>query len=75
MYTRKCLSPECSGIIGKSRDYNDYCCLCLSSKGIHIGHLNVQGICGEILSKFSELKILLTTPENNDLHIFWIKWD
>ena len=28
MYTGKCLSPERSGIIGKSRDYNDYCCLC-----------------------------------------------
>ena len=42
----------------------------LSSKGINIGHLNVQGICGENLSKFSELKILLTAPENNDLHIF-----
>ena len=29
MYTGKCLSPERSGIIGKSRDYNDYCCLWL----------------------------------------------
>ena len=29
MYTDKCLSPERSGIIGKSRDYNDYYCLCL----------------------------------------------
>ena len=27
MYSGKCLSPERSGIIGKSRDYNDYCCL------------------------------------------------
>ena len=27
MYTGKYLSPERSGIIGKSRDYNDYCCL------------------------------------------------
>ena len=26
----------------------------LSSKGINIGHLNVQGICGDRLSKFSE---------------------
>ena len=41
----------------------------LSGKGINIGHLNVQGICGENLSKFSELKILLTAPENNGLHI------
>ena len=29
MYTGKCLSTERSGIIGKSRDYNDYSCLCL----------------------------------------------
>ena len=27
MYTGKCLSPERSGIIGKSRDFYDYCCL------------------------------------------------
>ena len=27
MYTGKYLSLERSGIIGKSRDYNDYCCL------------------------------------------------
>ena len=29
MYTGKYLSLERSGIIGKSRDYNDYCCLWL----------------------------------------------
>ena len=33
MYTGRCLSPERSGIIGKSRDYNAYCCLC---KNYHI---------------------------------------
>ena len=42
----------------------------LSSKGINIGHLNIQGICGEKLGTFSELKVLLTLPENNNLHIF-----
>ena len=42
----------------------------LSSRGINIGHLNIQGICGEKLSKFSELKVLLTLPENDNLHIF-----
>ena len=41
----------------------------LSSRGINIGHLNIQGICGEKLGKFSELKVLLTLPENNNLHI------
>ena len=28
MYIGKYLSPERSDIIGKSRDYSDYCCLC-----------------------------------------------
>ena len=41
----------------------------LSSRGLNIGHLNIQGICGENLNKFSELKVLLTLPENNNLHI------
>ena len=40
----------------------------MSSRGLNIGHLNIQGICGE-LNKFSELKVLLTLPENNNLHI------
>ena len=41
----------------------------LNSRGMNIGHLNNQGICGEKLGKFSELKVLLTLPENNNLHI------
>ena len=41
----------------------------LSSRGINIGHLNIQGICGGKLGKFSELKVLLTLPENNNMHI------
>ena len=42
----------------------------LANKGINIGHLNIQGICGDKLSKFSELKVLLTSPANSNLHIF-----
>ena len=41
----------------------------LSSRGLNIGHLNIQGICGENLNKFSEPKVLLTLLENNNLHI------
>ena len=41
----------------------------LSSRGINIDHLNIRGICGRKLGKFSELKVLLTLPENNNLHI------
>ena len=62
------LSVEPSVTIDYDKEHSNT--LNLSSKGINIGHLNVQGICGENLSKFSKLKILLTAPENNDLHIF-----
>ena len=49
-------SVESSVTIGYDKEHSNT--LNLSSKGINIGHLNVQGICGENLSKFSELKIL-----------------
>ena len=42
----------------------------LRNKGINIGHLNIQGICGEKLVKFSELQTLLTAPENDNVHVF-----
>ena len=42
----------------------------LNSKGINIGHLNVQGIFGDKMSKFSEITSLLTAPVNSGLHIF-----
>ena len=41
----------------------------LSTRGLNIGHLNIQDIRGENLNKFSDLKVLLTLPENNNLHI------
>ena len=41
----------------------------LSSRGINIGHLNIQAMCGEKLGKLSELKIMLTLSENNNLHV------
>ena len=36
----------------------------LKKKGINIGFLNVQGICGKDMSKFSEINLMLT------LHVF-----
>ena len=42
----------------------------LNSKRINIGHLKVQGICGDKMSKFSEISAIPTDPENNKLHIF-----
>ena len=42
----------------------------LSNKGINMGHLNIQGICGEKLVKFSKLQSLLTASENDNVHVF-----
>ena len=44
----------------------------LMSKGLHFGHLNIQGICGKNMCKFSEIKAILMSPENSSLHIFGI---
>ena len=40
----------------------------LSDKGLNFGHLNIQGICGRDMSKFSEIKAILNI--NKNLHIF-----
>ena len=32
--------------------------------------INIQGICGQNMSKYSELKLMLTAEENRNLHIF-----
>ena len=41
-----------------------------NAKGYNIGHLNIQGLCGDKLSKFSEISFMLTSKENEKLHIF-----
>ncbi len=46
--------------------------LSLPCKGFNIGYLNIQGICGTNLSKFEELKCMLTSDKNNQLHVFGI---
>ena len=53
-----------------SNDSKNVCSIKLDSKGINIGHLNVQGICGDKMAKFSEIKLLLTDPVNSKLHVF-----
>ena len=35
----------------------------LKVKGINCGHLNIQGICGQNMSKFPELKLMLKKIE------------
>ena len=44
----------------------------LVPKGLNFGHLNIQGICGKNMCKFSEIEAILTAPENRSLHIFGI---
>lgn len=44
----------------------------LTSKGFNFGHLNIQGICGKQMTKFLELKAILTAPENRSLQVFGI---
>ena len=39
-------------------------------KGYNIGHLNIQGLCGDKLSKLSEISLMLTSKENEKIHIF-----
>ena len=52
MYTGKYLSLERSGIIGKSRDYNDYCCLCKT-----LNKLKCLKISNETLKKLKCLNM------------------
>ena len=40
------------------------------SKGLNFGHLNIQRLCGKNMCKLSEIKAILTSPENSYLHIF-----
>lgn len=44
----------------------------LSDRGFNFGHLNIQGICGKDMTKFAELKLLLTNSDNNNLHVFGV---
>ena len=42
----------------------------LMKKGYNTGHLNVRGLCGDKLSKSSEISLMLTRKENEKLHTF-----
>ena len=42
----------------------------LKKKGINIGFLNIQGICGKEMVKFSEINLTLSSQENKKLHAF-----
>ena len=42
----------------------------LKKKGMDFGFINIQGICGNKLSKFSEINLMLTSERNKNLHVF-----
>ena len=45
----------------------------LKKKGINVGFLNIQGICGicgKEMVKFSEINLMLSSQENKKLHAF-----
>ena len=56
----------------KSHNQSDTLSFNLMPKGLNFGHLNIQGISGKNMCKFSEIKAILTSPENSSLHIFSI---
>ena len=56
----------------KSQNQSDTLSFNLMPKGLNFGHLNIQGISGKNMCKFSEIKAILTSPENSSLHIFGI---
>ena len=56
----------------KSHKQSDTLSLNLMSKGLNFDHLNVQGISGKDMSKFSEIKAKLTSPENSSFIFFCI---
>ena len=56
----------------KSQNQSDTLSFNLMSKGLNFGHLNIQGVSGQNMCKFSEIKAILTSPENGSLHIFGI---
>ena len=58
-------------VIG-DKSHSDSVTFNLMPKGLNFGHLNIQGICGKNMCMFSEIKAILTAPENRSLHIFGI---
>ena len=66
------LSNNCSASANLNlNNTKDPLSLDLKKKGYNIGHLNIQGLCGDSLNKFSEISILLTSKENEKITHFW----
>ena len=56
----------------KNQNQSDTLSFNLMPKGLNFCHLNIQGISGKNVCKFSEIKPILISPENSSLHIFGI---
>ena len=66
-------SYNCSSIDSSLCKHEHSVALNLSSKGIYIGHLNIQRICGEKLDKISESEVFLSAAEKSNVHIFGLR--
>ena len=72
---RLTINNEARGNVSSNGDIhteNEVLCLNLTTKGLNFGHLNMQGICGQNMSKFSQIKAMLSAPVNQSLHLFGI---
>ena len=58
---------EPSGIIGNHSEGFKFD---LTTKGFNFAHLNVEGLCGQNMSKFSQLRAMLKSPVNSALQLF-----
>ena len=56
-------------IISSHSSNSDFLNFELTAKGFNFAHLNVQGLCGQNMSKFSQLKTMLNNPINSSLHL------
>ena len=53
------LHSNSSSFMPNQNDNNNILSLNLPERGFNFGHINIQGICGKDMTKFSELKLLL----------------
>ena len=70
-YVQSC-NPSSQSVNMQTNNINPFS-INLKNKGYNIGHLNIQGICGNNLCKFSELSLMLTSKDYENLHIFGMR--
>ena len=65
--TVSCEQLQSNGVI---RNNNNVFNFDLTTKGFNFGHLNMQRICSQNMTTFSQLKAFLTSPVNSSLRVF-----